>query len=180
MFIRRTAIKSRKGGGLYYTYRLVESKRTEKGVRQRTLVNLGTDFSLPREQWSLLAGRIEDIISSQQNFLTVPRKLESMAQGYAAMIIQSQKQQDSASVNTADYREVDINSLETIRPRSVGCEHISLESLRSLELDKKLKVDWRNFILWGVVFISVAILGAITKERIVLLFENFYHHVDSD
>ena len=54
MYIRRTAIKSRKDGGKYYTYRLVESRRTEKGVRQHTLLNLGVDFSLPRAMSMLL------------------------------------------------------------------------------------------------------------------------------
>lgn len=44
------------------------------------------------------------------------------------------------------------------------------------KIDKKLKVDWRNFILWGVVFVSVAVIGAITKEQMVILFENFYRN----
>ncbi|WP_028582077.1 hypothetical protein [Desulfogranum japonicum] len=51
MYIRRTTIKGRKDGGQYYTYRLVESKRTDKGVKQYTLLNLGVGFSLPRDQW---------------------------------------------------------------------------------------------------------------------------------
>jgi hypothetical protein len=33
MYIRRTSIKSRKDGLQYYSYRLIESKRSEKGVR---------------------------------------------------------------------------------------------------------------------------------------------------
>jgi len=40
-----------KNGAPYYTYRLVESVRTEKGVRQRNILNLGTDFFYPRELW---------------------------------------------------------------------------------------------------------------------------------
>ncbi len=65
MYIRRTSIKSRKEALNTTTYRLVESERTGKGVRQRTLINLGTAFSLPREQWSELASRIEEIIHGQ-------------------------------------------------------------------------------------------------------------------
>ncbi len=38
-----------------------------------------------------------------------------------------------------DYREVDLDSLEMSRPRSVGAEHITLEALRFLGLDTKLK-----------------------------------------
>lgn len=52
MYIRRTTIKSRKDGTQYYTYRLVESERTAKGVRRYTLLNLGSAFSSPREKWA--------------------------------------------------------------------------------------------------------------------------------
>ena len=54
MYIRRTVIKSRGDGQPYYTYRLVESVRSEIGVRQRTLLNLGRHFDVPREQWAPL------------------------------------------------------------------------------------------------------------------------------
>jgi chromate transporter len=45
-----------------------------------------------------------------------------------------------------------------------------------LEKDKKLQVEWSNFILFGAVFIFAAILGSITKWRAILLFENFYRN----
>jgi len=51
MVIRKTPIKKRGDCSQYYSYRLVESKRTEKGAQQHTLLNLGADFSLPREEW---------------------------------------------------------------------------------------------------------------------------------
>ena len=44
------------------------------------------------------------------------------------------------------------------------------------EADKEIKVDWRNFILWAAVLAFFAILGGITRERTVLLFENFYRN----
>lgn len=75
MYIRRTTIKSRKNGEPYFTYRLVESVRTEKGVSQRTLLNLGRDFSFPRESWSDLACRINEIISGQ---LQLDEKLKDL------------------------------------------------------------------------------------------------------
>jgi chromate transporter len=42
--------------------------------------------------------------------------------------------------------------------------------------DKRLLVDWRNFILWAAVLAFFAILGGITRERTVLIFENFYRN----
>ena len=142
MYIRKTSIKSKKGGGKYFTYRLVESRRTEKGVRQYTLLNLGTDFSLPKEQWPDLSRRIEDILSGQQGLFSVSPELERMAQRYAALIIQSTKQQneiDRMASDAPDYREVDLNSLEALRSRTVGSEHLLVEALQLLGLDKKLK-----------------------------------------
>ena len=137
MYIRRTSIKSRKDGSQYYTYRLVESKRTPNGVRQHTLLNLGADFTLPRGRWPELTKRIEAVLCGQQSLLTVPSDIENLAQEYASRIIVTQ--QDVHNPEGIDYREVDLNSLEMSRPRSVGNEHITLETLRFLGLDSKLK-----------------------------------------
>jgi len=46
MYIRRTNTRSRKSGDSYFTYRLVESVRVDKAVKQRTLLNLGRHFDL--------------------------------------------------------------------------------------------------------------------------------------
>jgi len=137
MYIRRTSIKSRKDGSHYYSYRLVESKRTEKGVRQHTLLNLGADFSLPRELWPDLTKRIEGILSGQQSLFDVDSDIEQLAQSYAARIIASY--QHVENVEDDDFREVDLDSLEMSRPRSVGVEHITLEALRLLDLAGKFK-----------------------------------------
>lgn len=138
MYIRRTTIKSRKDGGQYYTYRLVESERTSKGVRQRTLLNLGTGFSLPRDQWPDLASRIQQIMAGEKPLFGIPHVIEELAQNYAAQIIQIQTQ-NKAEEEQPDYKEVDINSLEMLRPRSVGCENVALEAFNILKLGDFLK-----------------------------------------
>ena len=138
MYVRRTSIKSRKDGSQYYTYRLVQSERTAKGVSQLTLLNLGTGFSLPRDQWPELSSRIQEIISGQQSFFKIPEEIEKLAQNYAAKIIHSQ-QKNKADNDQPDYREVDIDSLEMLRPRSVSCEHVALEAFDFLKIGEKLK-----------------------------------------
>lgn len=142
MYIRRTTIKSRKSGEPYFTYRLVESVRTEKSVRQRTVLNLGRHFSFDRESWPDLVKRIEAILSGQTNLFELPKDIETAAQHYAASIIQSRDESHestSCKHDQPDYHCVDINSLEMMRPRSVGVEHVSLETLKKLKLDDKLK-----------------------------------------
>jgi transposase len=138
MYIRRTSIKSRKDGTQYFTYRLVESQRIGKKVKQVTLLNLGRNFSLPREQWPELSSRIQDIISGRHRLLPTPGEIEKLAQRYAALVIQAQQRQGSEQDEQL-YKEVDIGSLEVIRPRSVGQEHVAVEALRSLKLDDKLR-----------------------------------------
>ncbi len=140
MFIRRTTIKSRKTGKPYYTYRLVESVRTGKSVRQHTLRNLGTHFPYPRDKWPEMAGRIEDIIRGQKTLFKLTKDLETACQHYAALIIEDQNRtEDLSDRDDPDYRNVDINTLESIRPRSVAIEHVAYQTLRQLQLDKKLK-----------------------------------------
>jgi len=135
MYIRRTSIKSRKDGSHYYSYRLVESKRTKNGVRQHTLLNLGANFALPREQWPELTKRIEDILSGQRSLFVIGRDIEQLAQSCASRIIASYREVEH--FDDGDYREVDLDSIEMSRPRSVGAEHITLEALRLLGLDTK-------------------------------------------
>jgi transposase len=141
MYIRRTTIKSRKNGAPYFTYRIVESVRTEAGVRQRTVLNLGRHFSLDRELWPDLVNRIESILSGQLNLFQLSNELESEAQRYAAAIVQRRSELDDSGYirhDNPDYHLVDVNSLEMLRPRSVGIEHVSLKAVKQLKLEGKL------------------------------------------
>jgi len=135
MFIRKTQVQKKRAGGHYYTYRIVESLRTGKEVRQQILLNLGADFSLPEEKWPILTKRIQEILHGQLSIFDIDCKIDKLARNFAAKIIIKQQDKNESIV---DYREVDINSLEMSRPRSVGCEHVTLEALRSLGLDTKL------------------------------------------
>lgn len=137
MYIRRTTIKSRKDGKQYFTYRLVESHRIGKKVRQQTILNIGTTFSLPRDQWQSLCSRIQDIISGQKNLFEANQEIERLAQDYAARILQSQVEKEQEK--KTDFHEIDVNSLESMRPRSISCEHVALEAFQLLGLDQKLK-----------------------------------------
>ena len=56
MFIRRTRTRSTDGGKVYFSYRLVRSERSGERVRQRTLLNLGSDFAVAQEEWPVFVG----------------------------------------------------------------------------------------------------------------------------
>ena len=142
MYIRRSAIKSRHTGEPYYTYRLVESARIDGRVRQRTLVNLGRHFDVPREQWSALAQRIKQLMDRQADLLPIDLdpKWEALAQRYSALVIRAKARWGEAtSPEGADYQTVDVNSLDPVRPRGVGVEHVCLEAIRQVGLETKLE-----------------------------------------
>jgi transposase len=145
MFIRRTTVKSRRTGESYYTYRLVENYRTTNGVRQRTLLNLGAHFEVPKEQWSALARRIEALLHGQLDLMPndLDPRWEATAQGYATQIIRargrSTEEESQNGPELPDYQRVDISKLDLLHPRSVGVEAVALSALRQLGLDRKLQ-----------------------------------------
>ena len=142
MYIRRTSIKSRRTGEPYYTYRLVESIREGEGVRQRTVLNLGRHFDVPRSQWAALAQRIAQLLGGQGDWLApgLDGRWEEAAQRYAAQILRARaRSEEGGPGEPADYHTVDVASLEVIRPRSVGVEHVALQALRQVQLEEKLE-----------------------------------------
>ena len=148
MFIRQTKTRNAATGEAYVTFRLVTSERVAKQVRQRTLLNLGRHFSLPKDEWPFLCGRIEFLLSGQRELVPEPVSpaIEALAQRYAARLVVAHKPVVGKNVaptdpaaGGADYQEVDVNSLEQIRPRSVGVEHVGLEALSLLGLPEILE-----------------------------------------
>ena len=122
-------------GEAYYTFRLVASKRIADKVRQKTLLNLGRNFSLSREQWPQLCTRIEGILSGQMPLITPSAEIEELAQRYAAQLIIAGKPEDKQEEEKQrTYTEVDVSSLELLRPRSIGVEHVGMEALKWLDL----------------------------------------------
>ncbi len=123
MYIRRTQIQKKKEGGFYYTYRIVESIRAGKQVRQYTLLNLGADFVLAKEKWPILTKRIEELLSWQNNFCEIYCDTDVLSRGFAEKIIIKKQDvnDDDTDKSEKDYRSIDIDSQEMSRSRSVGC-----------------------------------------------------------
>ncbi len=138
MFIRRTQIESRQKGQAYYTYRLVESERVNGKVKQRTLLNLGRHFDVPKGEWRDLALRIEQLLSGQAALfsLELPAELEVLAQRYQARIVARRCAQEKRA---DDFLSVDMDALELVRPRRVGIEHLGLHALEQVGLAEKLR-----------------------------------------
>jgi hypothetical protein len=153
MFIRCTQTRSRTSAqssdAPYTTFRLVQTSRVGGAVRQTTLLNLGSHFDLPRPQWAALAKRIDDLLHGRCG---VPDAMlsaagEALAQRYAAQLIalqpadaaaQAEASRAKAGSQPDRYQEVDLDSLDVVRPRSIGVEHAALMAMRQFGLEDKL------------------------------------------
>ena len=150
MFIRRTQTRNRATGEPYSTCRLVQTARVGNAVKQTTLLNLGSHFDLPQDEWPALAVRIDELLRGQSSLLeaTLSEAGVALAQRYAAQLIALQPSAASitaAAAAKADpaepqrYQEVDLDSLELVRPRSVGVEHAALSAMRQCGFEDKLR-----------------------------------------
>ena len=140
MFIRKVPHKEKKNRKKYFTYKLVESVRTERGPRQRDLLNLGVNFDLPKEQWKDLANCIETELTGQRPLFDYPKKLKALARKYARAITHQRAEAiDERTDIPADYQVVDVNSFDSEDIRTVGAEHVVYETIKELGLDRKLR-----------------------------------------
>jgi transposase len=170
MFIRKVTQKTR-FRKKYYTYKLVESIRTERGPRQRDILNLGVEFDLPREQWKALANCTEEIITGQKSLTDYPKAIHTLARRYAKKIIRAQASVVAEGEDIPpDYATIDLNSVDHEQTRTVGAEYVVYETIKELEIDRKLMVLGLNR------HQLAAALGVIAGRMIVPGSERSTHH----
>ena len=140
MFIRRATTRRAASGENYYSYRLVESRREGSRVRQVTLLNFGRHFDVSRDWWPALCSRLDQLLGNQAPLLEValPEPVEAVAQRLLAQLV-ARGSTASSTASSAEFVEVDVNSLEQIQPRSVGVEHVALRALEDFGLDALLQ-----------------------------------------
>jgi len=142
MFVCKVSHYNKRNRREYHTYKLVESVRTERGPRQRDILNLGTDFNLPKEKWKEFANLVEETITGQTSLFDYPEDIETLAENCARKIIRKQssiipKKEDLSSDCLPDYQTVDVNSVENEEVRTIGAEHVVYHTVKELELDRK-------------------------------------------
>lgn len=145
MYIKKTFKKDSKSGKIYSAYHLVESVRTERGPRQRTLLYMGSEIAIPEGEHKILAQYIEELISGEQSLLPYPEDVERLAQSYASQVINRLSDSKARHKHLEDknieseFVSLNINSIESSDPRSVGAEHLMLQMAHQLELPRKFK-----------------------------------------
>jgi len=126
MYIRQVKTKHKKTNKVYTKLILVESYRTEKGPRQRTIMNLGA-VDIPREQWKELAYCLEMKLSGQKRWIKQDASVEKLADDLLAQqLLKSEKQaQSQKRTEQAQMMPVDVQSLACVQTRSLGAEMVA-------------------------------------------------------
>jgi len=122
MYVKKVRKRNWKTQKVYEYIHLVENIRTEKGPRQRLILNLG-NLDIYPTQYKAFAKRVEDILTGQRSFIDLDTRLEKQARAAAEKIFRKQALEITKKAET-DYQRVDINSLETETHRSIGPEYI--------------------------------------------------------
>ncbi len=126
MFIREIKKRHPQTGRVYRYQRLMESVRTPRGPRQRTLLDLGK-LDLPREKWKALANRIEEIISGQKSFVGPDECLEKLAQHYGRLLRRKEMLHRTIAQTEAEgpqWETVDLNTISHGESRTIGGEAV--------------------------------------------------------
>jgi transposase len=153
MFIKKIPKKNRNGELVYTYYRLCESYRIGKLVRQRTVLSLGTlDELSSEEQFKQLSDRIESLLAGQVAPLFGPTDpvVEVLARGFYAQICEKKKteprptparaEQQDAHIRTLDDTPDEAETLVKLSTLShdavceIGAEWMCLQAVRTLKL----------------------------------------------
>jgi len=142
MFIKETKTRNGKTGAEYVKHTLVESVRTDKGPRQRTVMQLGR-LSIPRKSWPLLADELERRISGQMELSlrktseAVSRAADNAMKNFAPRA--ERRKENVQKEEQPEYERIDMSSAVTSSSRSAGAELLVHDAWKLLELPKILR-----------------------------------------
>jgi len=142
MFIREIINKNPGYDREFVYHRLMESVRTPRGPRQRMVLNLGK-LDIPKDEWKILANRIEEIISGQETLVKPPRHIEDLARHYSRLLIQKRVRSTPPAPDKEeieeDWETVNLGSLSNSESRTIGGEALGYYAFRKLEFPRILR-----------------------------------------
>jgi len=158
MYIRQYVKVNKKTGTEYYSHRLVEGIRTEKGPRQRIVMHLGK-LDLPKSEWKKLAAALEMRLSGQISLFeddpVIAEAAEKAMVHYDFSAIH--KSDQDLSQNKQDLVMVDVESCGTMDVRQLGPElagHTMWQQLNFNGILKDCGLDERQIALAEAVVVG--------------------------
>ncbi len=139
MYIRSIKVANGKTKKQYTYLNLVENIRTDKGPRQRIILNLGK-LDIDSSQYKALSKRIENILSGTRELFDLDEDIEKIAQQVSDRIFTKRAKDAQLKAQAqANFVAVDVNSLETKKVRSLGPEYVCHQQWKELEMDRVLR-----------------------------------------
>ena len=128
MYIKKVKKQNAPGKKSYEYLHLVENVRTEKGPRQRFILNLGA-LDIPQDKYKELANCIEAMLSGQNSLFSPDPKIARYAQKAVRSILEKRSNEESLpktpdTPTVTDYQHIDAASIEASESRSLGPEYV--------------------------------------------------------
>ena len=145
MYIKKVKKSNKNSNKVYEYLHLVENIRTEKGPRQRLILNLGS-LNISTDQYKELANCIESMLTGQMELFSADPKIEKIAtkasnkiRARQSNITSMDKDEFSGqSKESPVYEGVDVLSLQASQLRSLGPEYVGHSIWNELKINDVL------------------------------------------
>lgn len=139
MFIREIVTINKTTQKKYTKHVLVESVRTPKGPRQRTVMPLGS-LELPKSKWKALAACLERKLSGQASLFAEDAAIEDIALRTIDQyrVVEQKQAEKEDRKEGQQFKTIDLNSMSTTCSRSLGPELVVHNTWDSLNMDSIL------------------------------------------
>ena len=138
MYIRETLTR-RTANNTYRSVRLVEGRRVGRKVQQKTLLNLGTGFSIPKAQWPELVEINEAKLAGNEYLFEPAPELAAAAESIVQRLRSRELEKPTDESLDGDTAHIKPDSVEMDNGRSAGSERLALGALIALGLPGVLK-----------------------------------------
>ncbi len=148
MFLKKIKKKNKKSDKEYTYYRLVHSYQIGGKIRHHSIISLGTLPGVSPENHKVLADRIEELITGNENLLFADnqryKEIEDIAQEFASKIISNKLFSTNNNKSKIEkeiknnYQEVDLKTIEQIESKQIGGEWLVKQAFEKLGIDQIL------------------------------------------
>jgi len=136
MYIRKVETKNPQTGKVYLKYQLVKSRRVDGVPRTEILLTLGKLSNLNEGEIKLLADRINDLFTNQHTLFPIETNVEYFAQAFIKKLLNKyfMEKKTLREYNTGKpvFETIDVNSINTITPLSIGGEYLCKQAFDEL------------------------------------------------
>jgi transposase len=147
MFIRKRITTNKKTGKSYINFSIVDNERIGASIIQKVILNLGSNFDLPQEKWTMLIEKIKRHINNEKTLFEISfnKEYEALAKTLADKIIakRTEKLESTKYLDDNDIIKTSRSGIDGKDFRTVGAEHVSLngaERLGLLDVFKSLNI----------------------------------------